>query len=265
MKTAAKLTLTFLIIPLILVGIILASLHFQLLEPNFWKNTLRTNNVYTNLATVLKKTAEAQTTTEGGNLGDARVLINLITPANLQDILEKNITNILNFANGKVQEAIVYIPIKILPKGLLPPNLGKITENTPLAILLDILRIEGFQETQIESLSRTGQTVTYFLILDLVILLLILIGIYFLTDKGKRYIPPAIAFIIAGIVVQVLALFGYIIRTSMFTGWVKSNEPVQAILAPFVPYILGEIVKVWVIIGAFVIVGGVVFLFFRKR
>lgn len=265
MKFTAKLILILLVIPLFLIGVLLASVRFQLLSPDFWQTTFRTNNVYSTLATALKNTAEQETVKKGGSLQEARILTSLITPGILQDLLEKNIVNFLNFANGKAREAIIYIPIKALPKSLLPTNLGKITENTPLTILLDVLHIERIQESQIESLSKTGQTVTLFLILDLVVLLLILIGIFLLTDKGKRYIPPALAFIIAGIIVQVLALLGYIVRTSMFTDWVKSTEPSQIILAPFAPYVLGEIVKVWAIIGAFAIVGGIVLIFFKRK
>lgn len=265
MKFTAKLILILLVIPLLVIGVFLTSVRFQILDPNFWQTTFRTNNVYSTLAAVLKNTAEQQTLKKGGSLSEAKVLTNLITPVNLQDLLEKNITNFLSFANGKSREMMVYIPIKVLPRSLLPENLGKVTENTPLTILLDLLHIEGIQETQIESLSKTGQTVTYFLILDLAVLVLVLIGIFFLTDKGKRYIPPALAFIIAGIIVQVLALLGYIVRTGMFTDWVKSAEPSQIILAPFAPYVLEEIVKVWAIIGAFAISGGIVLIFFKKK
>lgn len=265
MKYTARTILGFLLIPLLLIGVILSTVRFQLLEPTFWQKTFRNNNVYSNLATVLKDTAEKQTVSEGGSLQEARVLTNLITPANLQDFIEKNLNNLLNYANGKTKEAVVYIPLKIIPKGLLPTNLGKVSENTPLPVLLSEFHIVGVQKAQIETFARTGQAIGYLLALDTALILLILLGLFMLADKDKRFTAPAVAFIVAGVFALVLSLLGFIIRGSMFTDWVKGTEPSQHILAPFAPYILGEIIKVWAIAGAFALLAGIVLIFLKKK
>lgn len=265
MKFTANLILVLFIIPLFIIGILLSSVKFQLLAPSFWQTTFRSNNVYTNLANVLKDTAEQQTVKDGGSLQEARILTNLITPSNLQDLIEKNVKNILDFANGKTKEAVVYIPIKVLPKGLLPTNLGKIKENTSLTTLLEEFHVQGIQEQQVNNFSKTGQTVTFLLTIDIALLVVSLIGFFFLTDKGKRFAAPGVMFILTGVLILAITLFGYAVRGSMLTDWVKGTEPSQHILAPFAPYVLEGILKVWLIFGIFAILMGIVLIFLKKK
>ncbi|HKC04325.1 MAG TPA: hypothetical protein VKC54_00415 [Patescibacteria group bacterium] len=265
MKFTARTILGFLLIPLLLIALILSTIRFQVLSPLFWQNTLRNNNVYTNLASVLKTAAEEKTVKEGGSLKEVKVLTNLITPANLQEFIEKNVKNLLDFANGKTKEAMVFVPVKILPNGLLPPNLGKITENTPLATLLTEFNVQGIKQTQIENFAKTGQSVDYLLALDIALIALILIGIFVLTDKSKRFIAPAVVFILWGIIILVLSQLWFISRTNILADWAKSVNLTQIILSPFAPYVLDEILKTWTLVGIFAIVTGIVLIFLKKK
>ncbi len=254
MKFTAKLVLILLFIPLFLVGILAISVKFQVLQPDFWQTTFRANDVYTKLAVALKNTAETQTVKEGGSLQEARVLTNLITSSNLQDFIEKNLENILDFANGKVKEAIVYIPINKLPGGLLPKNLGKISENMPLATLLAEFNVHGIQKAQIDSLSQVGLWSTRFLIADLVLIGLILAGLIFLVDEGNRFVAPGIAFLISGLLILAVSLF----------VWVKGSEPSQVLLSTFAPYVLGKILRLWMWAGVTAVILGLILLFVKK-
>jgi len=253
------------LVPLFLIGVVLSSIRFQLLSPSFWETTFRSNNIYTNLSAAIKTTAEQKTVKDGGSLKEVKVLTNLITPANLQYFLEKNIKNILDFANGKAKEAVVYIPIKILPRGLLPTNFGKITENTPLTTLLTEFHVQGVQPAQIQSISKFGQTVSYLLALDVALFVLVLIGLILLADSGKHFVAPGVGLIIGGVAALAFSLLGFVIRTSMLTDWVKSTEPSQIILAPFAPYLLAEIIKIWTTAGALAVLAGGVLIFFKKK
>lgn len=265
MKFVANLILNFLFIPLFLAAVLASSFKFQLLKPDFWQNAFRTNNVYTNLALALKSTAEQETVKKGGSLREARVLTDLITPDNLQDFIERNIKNLLDFANGTVKDAVVYVPIKILPKGMLPASLGKITENTPLAVLLAEFHILGIREAEIELFSRTGQAVGYLLTLDAAGIALVLIGFFFLTDKGKRFTAPAIAFTSAGFLTLTASSLGYVVRRDMLNSWVEGSDPVRAILSSFLPCVLDGVLKVWIGFGAFAFAAGIMLLFFKRK
>lgn len=265
MRFLGKFILIVLFVPLFLLAILTITVKFQLLRPDFWQTTFRANDVYTKLSVAFKNIAETQTVKEGGSLSDARVLTNLITPANLQDFLEKNFKSILDFVNGKVKEAAIYIPIRILPSGFIPKNFGKISENTPLTVLLSEFNVQGIQKAQIDALSHVGLWSTYLLTLDVAIVALISLGLFLLVEKGKRFVAPGLAFILAGFITLAVTLLGFVIRGSMLSDWVKSKEPVQIILSPFAPYVLGEILKVWLYIGSFAILIGIVLLFLRRK
>jgi len=264
MKFTAKLILVLLFLPLFLAALLTATLKYQLLNPVFWTESFETNGVYPNLAGALKEQAERQTLEEGGSLQEARVLTGLLTAENLKDFIEKNITYILDYVNGKAPEIVVYIPLDKVPKGLLPRNLGKISETMPLETLLQEFSVKGIQKSQIENVSLTGARTFQFLIGDLLLIALILTLMYLLTGKGSRLIAPGTAFILSGIVVLLATGFGFVIRGSMLTDWAKGNEPSQLILATFAPYVLREILVFWLYFGAGAVLTGVALILFRR-
>ena len=235
------------------------------MSTRFWLATFEKNNVYDNLAGVLKTGVEKRTVEKGGNRGDAAFLTNLATASNLKDVTEKNLTNILSFLNGESKELNVYIPINKIPKGLLPKNIKPISETMTIEELLKQFNIMGIQNAQIKNLASVGSWSTYFWVLNMALIGLIVFLLIRLTDHRSKFIASGAAFILSGILVFALSAFGYAVRGSMLTDWVKGSEPTQVLLAPFAPYILGEVLKMWFFAGIALLTSGGVLLVLRKK
>ena len=80
MKFFANTLLISLFVPLVLIGLLSATIKFQILNFNFWQTTLAANNVYTKLSQTLQTYEENQIVKEGGKKSDAKILTDLITP-----------------------------------------------------------------------------------------------------------------------------------------------------------------------------------------
>lgn len=265
MKFTAQLILIILFIPIFLLSVFSATVRFQFLKPNFWLTSFEKNNVYTGLALTLQNATENQIETEGGSRTEVKVLTGLITPENLKETIEKNLTNILNFANGKSGELVFYIPIQKIPKSLLPNNIGLLSEEMTAETLLQKFNVQGINKSQIETLKRVGMQSNYFFILNISVAILILIVLAVLVAKGGKFVAPAMALLPSGIITLLIVGLGYVIRMSMTTDWVKSSEPSQNILSTFAPYILQEVLHLWLYIGIGAIIIGIVLLFIKKR
>lgn len=108
MKSIAKLILIILLVPISLVAVIASTVKFQLLEPKFWQDVFKSNNVYINLSKDLKVYTEDQIIKGGGKKSDLESLTNVITPDIIEDFTVRNLDNFLGFANGKKKELLVY-------------------------------------------------------------------------------------------------------------------------------------------------------------
>lgn len=242
MKAFVQTLLVILFIPLFLIGLMSVTVKYQLLSPMFWQETFDTHNVYMSLSIALKDLVEEKTINEGGSRGDVKILTNLITSENLKDFIDINLENILNYVNGKSDKIIVYLPIAKIPYGLLPKNLG-IKEKMPLNDALKKLNIVGFHENQIKQIPLIGRSMTYILIIDLALLFIIIIFLY----------QPGIALILSGVITLMLVFLGNSIKFSN-----------QLVLA-FVPYILQNILNLWMWIGIVVTILGLALLFVKKH
>src|SRR5512143_554093 len=100
MKFAANFLLTILFIILAIALLLLGVFKFQLLDFHFWQNAFSKDNVYQELAVASKNSLDSQIASEGGSKSDARILTDLITPGNVRDFVDRNVQNILAFANG---------------------------------------------------------------------------------------------------------------------------------------------------------------------
>ncbi len=246
-------------------GLLSTTARFQLLDTGFWLTTFEKNNVYDNFAKVLKTSTEKQTIKEGGNIGDAAFLTNLLTPENLKDITEKNLSNALTFLNGKSEELIVYIPVSKIPKDLLPKTIKPISEQMTAEELLKEFNIMGVKSAQIKNLSSIGSWTTYFWLTNFGLIVLVIFLLIRLVNNGSRFVAPGLVFILSGILTLAVVLFGFVVRGSMLTDWVKSSEPSQIILATFAPYIFWGVLRVWLFAGIGLLASGVLLLFLKKR
>lgn len=253
MKTVASFILVIIFIPLFLIGIIAATSKFSLLNPVFWQRTFDTHNVYSDLAVNLKIMAEDKTVRDGGSRVDAKVLTDLITPLNLKDFIDRNLSNLLTFAGGQSQELFVYIPYKIIAKDLLPKSISNNPEEMTIENFLAKFNFTQINASQIRNISRVGIGLTYVLVLDGALLVLSLILLVLLAGSGKRLIGPATAFILSGSFTILLA--------EVVMNLKNVRQEVISIIASSLAL---ELSKAWLFAGISFVLLGIVLLFLRK-
>lgn len=264
MRVVGSIILTLLTILLFLIGLLVFTLKFQLLQPKFWESALEKNNTYASLTTVLKKSIEEKTVKGGGSLSEIKLITDLATRENVGDFINRNLENVLNYANGKAGDLLVYIPISRTPKGFLPATFANLPEMMSLTALLTKLNVVGFTPEQIQYISLLGIGTTYLLILDLALAVIFLIFLLLLVKKGSRFIAPGLAFIFTGLIVVGVSVAGMAIKTQMVKDLVLRSSAAEVILWTVAPPVMSEILRVWIIAGIAAILAGII-LFFVKR
>ncbi|HET7099471.1 MAG TPA: hypothetical protein VFI61_04545, partial [Patescibacteria group bacterium] len=180
MKFLGKSILVFLLVPIIVLFVLSLTIKFELLQANFWKNTLKKNNVYANLSVKLKSLAENQSKKGGGKATDLSTITDIITPNIVEDFITRNLDNFFSFANGKQKILMVYLPINKIPKEFAPKSVGLNSEELPLTSLLSKFNIMVGQDLPISQIAYAGVASSYlfFGLLALSILLIYLLFIF---------------------------------------------------------------------------------------
>lgn len=238
MKVFTKLILIILFILLSLVTILVATIKFQFLDTNFWKSTFKSNNVYVNLSVVIKTAVGNQTEKGGGKKSDLKVLTDVITPEILEDVVSRNLDNILNFANGKRKELLVYIP-KVIDFN---------SEELPLTALLSKFNIAVGKDLPLSQIVYLGLFTNYLFFGLLIICSIFIILLYKIKALGW-------GLIFSGGFILLLSLAGFLVKDILFN---------QIILTTFMPYILQEVLKIWTIVGIIMLILGTILFFVKK-
>lgn len=264
MRIIAQVFLVFSFICIFFVGLISATLKFEILNGNFWQKTFEKQTVYQDLASVFKDSFEEQVSKEGGSVGDVKVISSLMTEENTRDIVDKNIRNILGFVNGEKNRIDIYLPLDKIPSDFLPQNVTKLGNEIPLTQLLIKLNFQDLQNIRLERFSRLGETNSYILIGTFCLFSVVSILIFFLTRSGSRFIVPAMAFIISsGITFLLAILFSDTIRILSDDLITRSSVAAVAI-AIVLPPVTFEIVNTWKVISLVFLLMGVILFFVKK-
>jgi hypothetical protein len=264
MKFIAKLILTIVFIPVFLIFLFAVSLRFQLLASSFWENTFNSGDVYSKLSISINKNLESQAVSEGGRASDVKILTDLISPENLRDTISKNINNLLQYANGKAGEIIVYVPVNKIPKSLLSKNFGGVTEQIRLTDLLKEFNMYGITTAQIRMISRIGLWTWVSLIIVALLLLLLQYLLYLCTNPSRRLIASGVALILSGIVALLVTASGTIIRINWTKDLVGSSNVGDSIIGIVASPVIQGVLSVWLLFAIIAMVLGVVLLFLKK-
>jgi len=229
MKTVGKIVLIILFVPLFLSFLVATSAKFQFLNFDFWNGVINKQGFYEQLVSTLKKGAQQK---------DADIT---------KSVLEENLKNFLDFANGKENKLFVSIP-KGLPIASGRVSIDELTTISPGASSL----VDPFTLIQI---SRIGLYATSSWIVSLAFTLVILFLLYALTDAGKRFISLGVALVIGGI-------FPFLLIGSLTV--IRINWTGDALLGTIAPPILQDMTKLWMYIAAGVIILGIILFFFKK-
>lgn len=251
MKFFAKIVLILLIIPISFVALISLTVKFQLLDPNFWKNDFKSNNVYANLSNDLKIYAEDQNIKGGGKTSDLKIITNVITPIIVEDFTTHNLDNTLGFINGDRKELLVYIPISKIPKELAPKSVGLNTEEIPLTALMTKFNVDA-NTIPVSQIAYFGQLINYLLIGSLALSILFLVFLFLLTEDGDRFISIGLS----------VALLGFL--TLSFSKIITSIQITNKIVLDILPSVLLEISKTWTALGFGLIIFGILCFVIKK-
>lgn len=264
MKFIAKFVLTVIFIPVFLIFLLAVNLRFQLLTPSFWENSFGSNDIYSKLSLSINKNLLSQTIAEGGSVGDVKILTDLLSPENLKDVINTNIINVLQYANGKAKEITVYLPVKKIPVTLLSGNFTNISEGMNLNDFLKEFNISGISASQIQSVSRLGLGSWIFLVSTFLIIILLLFLLYILVKNGKRLIAPGLALVISGITAFIIRGIITIIQIDWVKALTVSPNTGNLLTGIIVPPIIQGVLKTWSSFAALAIILGLILFFIKK-
>jgi hypothetical protein len=263
MKIAAQVLLVIFFVILFFVGLVSATLKFQLLNYSFWETAFQKHNVYQNLADVSKTSFESQINKGGGSGNDIKVLTDLITTENVKDVVDRNLKNFLDFTNGKTPQINVYIPIDKIPKNMLPKNIAGIKSEMTLSDLLTKFNFQDWQNLPVQNLFNIGKYIFYFFAIVIFLFLLVITSLILLVEKGNRFISLGIAFVLSGGLTFLLAIVITNLNTTLSTGLGDPSTALIVFGTVFSP-VITETISVWKILSLIILVLGFVLFFVKK-
>ncbi|OGM55736.1 hypothetical protein A3F62_04615 [Candidatus Woesebacteria bacterium RIFCSPHIGHO2_12_FULL_44_11] len=236
MKTLGKIWLVIVFVPLFINLLLAISFKFQVLNYTFWHKAL-TDQAYQKLAVVFQEEIKK---------GEMATLSVIVTPENLQDLVDRNLQNLINFMNARNERLLVYLPVSKLPRGILPKNFTLQTEEMGLEELLNIL--PGAQATPLgyQYLRHTGLTATATLVISFGLLGLSFFGLYRLTEGGHKLTLPGITLIVSAVITGLIVAAKDLVM--------QGREPAQILLGTLAPPLLTQIARLW---GAIAVATGI--------
>lgn len=254
MRFIAQLFLVLIFTVLFFTALLAGTVKFQLLNYKFWQTAFDQHNVYQSLAENGKDSLNAQLVKAGGSKNDAKVLTDLVTTDNVKDVITKNLQNTLSFANGKESQLMVYVPIEKVPRNILPKNLTGVSSEMPVKDLLTKFNYQNYNDLPLASLSHSGESASLVLTGAVALLTASVILLIFSVNKGGRLVAPGVAFVISGgltlLVTKIVDSLTIVLNTTL----------AGTVLSP----VLGEMTRVWLIVGGTALILGIVLFFVRK-
>lgn len=264
MKYIAQFFLAILFIVLFILVLLTSTLKFALLNYNFWSSAFTKHDVYSELSSVIKSSVDQQVDRQGGTKSDVSILTDLVTPENTKDFVNNNLTNFIDFLNGKSGELIVYVPINRAPKGLLPKNISELNNEMTVSQLGEKFDIGGLDQLPFDILSRVGPTVLYAFIGSAVIMLVFFLLLILTTEVESRFVAPGIAVFLSGIVTLLTTQWGAKAMENVTSQFSKNTDLSTQIFVSIVPSLAVEIINLWIVAGIVLTIIGVLLMFIKK-
>ncbi len=231
---------------------------------SFWEKTFTSGDIYSVLSASINKNLESQTIAEGGKASDVKIFTDLITPGNLEDLITRNVNNVLQYVNGKTSEFIVYVPVNKIPESLLSKNINTVKTEMSLPELLKEFNVPGISANQIQSISQTGTGSWILYILTSLILVLLFCLLFISEGFGKRLVAPGIALVISGVLALIIAGAGTIIRINWARDLAGSSNMGDSIIGIVAPPVIQGLLSIWLLFGSAAIVLGFILFFVKK-
>lgn len=231
--------------------ILISTVYFQILNSNYLFYVFEKHQVYEKIPSLLTESLpnDPNLSTQE-KLGYSQLAQN-IPPSIVENIIRKNLLQILSYIHGRSEDIIISFPTKSL--GLAPTDTAwSLTKNAPVELSTQLHQIHGLGEKL-----RMAWIVS-------IILLVTMFLTYGKVTKSKWLISGKIL-ISSGSVLLILSLILKFFLIQLSVNLANAPEPSQKILGLFAESLFSEIVFGWMIIGSIVaIVGSVIFVVNKK-
>ncbi len=252
--------------PIFILAVLSLNIRFQFLSLGFWINTFEKGNVYSQISENVENRLVSRVVAEGGGKNDIALLSNLISPDSLKNFSEKNIKNILLYANGKSPQIMIFTPVPLgkIPEGFGKNNLEDFSEEIPLTDFLKGFDISGIKESDIQAVSNFGTWAWILTFGSFSLLLLVLALAYLATDPGRHLVTPGMALILPGIFMLTAYLAGSFAGRVLTEEFRQSTNIGTSLAAIVVPPVIQNVARIWIFLGASAFVSGVLLFFLKK-
>ncbi len=266
MKFVSKFLLVILTIPVFLFFVLSINLRFQFMSSDFWINTFAKANVYSQVSEVIDNKMISKVEAVGGRDTDVTVLSDFISPLNLKEFFEKNITSLLLYANNNSSEIVVFIPLSLrnVQNVSNSDKQDSLSEQIKLSDFIDEFNITGINEADILAISKLGFWSWLFTGVSFFLLILLFILQYLLIGRGRRLTIVAISTILSGLILLVAAGAGKVASVILSQEFSSSTNIGTLFAVIFTPPIIREVVFFWLWISIVAIVFGILLFFIKK-
>lgn len=264
MKVVAQIFLTIFFLLFFIVAFVAGTVKFKILNYSFWTTTFQKHSVYTTLANVVKSSVNTQVNRGGGDTQDIAILTDLITTENTKDFVDKNLSNLLRFTNGKEGNLRVYVPVNKVPNNILPKNISTLNQEMTLDELGSRFNIAGLDTLPLENISQIGIYGYYALMVSTALAGLTLIILALLVTPGKRFTSPGVALILSGILVFLITKYGLNLANYLNKNFSASTSINKTLAVAIFPPALTDISGSYIYIGIILVVCGTVFFAIKR-
>ena len=254
---------------------ILTTITFLFLKPDFYIKSLAKPGVYTNIQKGLKTSARdslrEQFSEQGAAYGDLSVgqrqlvdeqidkILSPINEANIRNFSEKNIVNFFDYVNGKNNRLIIYLPldkwglsseaIKHLPDYLKTTNIDilKISEENPEVKI---------NKDQIIAIYNLGSKIKFYWEITLVLSLFLFSIHLFLGNSQFRFIKTGRLVTGGGIVILFLAWVIKIFQNTFGQNIAVRSEATDILAGTILSALLENVYRLWIVSAVILIILG---------
>lgn len=225
-------------------SLILGTLYFQILNPNYLFGVFEKHEVYKKLPYLLATSIPNDPNLSyEEKIGYSAILAN-IPPSLFKEIIEANLTQALNFAHAREDSIEISFPTKKL--GLGPTDARwSLSENANPALREQLKNIHGIASKIL---------VLWFVALSALIALFFLYG---RVTESKKMIGGYVLLLANGIALLLSSLIVKFFLIQIARDLPNQPEPAQKLLGLLAQSLFSEIIFSWIVIGIIVTLAGI--------
>lgn len=263
MKIELKIFLSFLLFPVLILCLISINIRIQFMSHSFWINTLSDADVYSSISESLDRKLKFNVDFAGANGGDLTDLYNFVSADTIRLFSEKNIKGLIDYANGKTPQMMVYTPFlnDEIPISSDPSSYFK---EVVLGDFLSNYNISIIEESDFETISGFNIWSWRILFISYFLLLLIVVYLFLLTGKGERFVLIAIPLFISGIFIILVSLSGLYLVDGLTGKYSNSPNFLTSILSTIIPPLFVKAAFVWICFGILAVISGIILFLVKK-